>query len=98
MTGTLDVAEDCKSCHERGTSQFNSYNSGRHGKHVDERNIFCTTCHDSTKLAADHFSGLDTAGFEGAADATLRDVLNYDTSTNSGCNLGGCHDESERWF
>jgi len=98
LTGTLDVADDCKSCHERGTSQYNSYNSGRHRKHVEERNIFCTTCHDPNKLAADHFRGLDTAGLEGAADATLRDILNYNTSTNRGCNLGGCHDENMGWF
>jgi hypothetical protein len=91
------VPGDCKSCHVRGTSQYNSYNSGRHRLHVEEERLSCTTCHDANKLAADHFSGLDTPGFEGAADETLRDALNYNTSTNRGCSVGGCHGE-HGWF
>lgn len=98
MTGTLSVVDDCKSCHVRGTSQYNSYNSGRHANHVEEERLSCSACHDANKLAADHFSGLDTTAFEGAADETLRAVLNYNTSTNRGCNLSGCHGENKSWF
>jgi len=97
LTGSLNVASDCKSCHVRGTSQYNSYNSGRHRLHVEEERFSCTTCHDASKLAADHFIGLDTPGFEGAADETLRDALNYNPSTNRGCSVGGCHGE-HGWF
>ena len=97
LTGSLDAAGDCNSCHERGTSQYNSYNSGRHRQHVEEERLFCTACHDANKLAADHFIGLDTSVFEGAAAETLRTVLNYHAPTNRGCNVGGCHGE-HRWF
>jgi predicted CxxxxCH...CXXCH cytochrome family protein len=97
LTGTLNVAVDCESCHVRGTSEFNSYNSGKHEKHVREESLNCTECHDPVKLATDHFTGLDTPSFEGAADETIRDALSYDPVTNRGCNVSGCHGE-EKWF
>jgi predicted CxxxxCH...CXXCH cytochrome family protein len=95
--GTLDVDTDCLSCHERGSAQFNSYNSGKHQKHVEDKGLICTDCHDTNKLATNHFIGLDTPGFEGRADQTLRNVLGYNPSTNSGCNVSGCHG-TESWF
>jgi len=97
LTGSLDVATDCDSCHVRGTSQYNSYNSGQHEKHVREENLNCTECHDPAKLSADHFSRLDTPGLEGAADETILDVLSYNPATNRGCNATGCHGE-KKWF
>jgi predicted CxxxxCH...CXXCH cytochrome family protein len=97
LTGSLNVASECKRCHSRGTSQYNSYNSGRHYKHVEDENYSCTLCHDPNKLAGSHFIGLDTTGFEGSADATIKDALSYDTATNRGCSVGGCHGV-ERWF
>jgi predicted CxxxxCH...CXXCH cytochrome family protein len=101
LTGTLDVAVDCESCHADAevTSQFNSYNSGKHKKHVseDEVNMECTECHDPVKLATGHFTGLDTPNFEGAADATILDALSYDPVTNRGCDAG-CHGEEKKWF
>jgi predicted CxxxxCH...CXXCH cytochrome family protein len=97
LTGTLDVAEACKSCHVQGTGQFNSYNSGEHDKHVRDKNLFCTECHDPNKLAADHFSNLDTPEFEGRADLTMKDSLGYNPATNQGCNVADCH-EQEKWF
>jgi predicted CxxxxCH...CXXCH cytochrome family protein len=97
LNGTLNAATDCESCHTRGTSQFNSYNSGKHKKHVEDKNVFCTECHDPAKLATDHFIRLDTTGFEGAADATILDALSYDPATNRGCSVAGCHG-TERWF
>jgi predicted CxxxxCH...CXXCH cytochrome family protein len=97
MAGTLNVDADCKKCHERGTNQYNSYNSGEHLKHIREENLFCTECHDPNKLADDHFAGLDTSWFEGRADATLKDSLGYNPGTNRGCNVAGCHKE-KNWF
>jgi predicted CxxxxCH...CXXCH cytochrome family protein len=97
LTGTLNVATDCKSCHTRGSGQYNSYDSGRHEKHVREENVFCTECHAPGKLAPDHFIRLDTPGFEGAADATIRDALSYNPATNRGCSVAGCHG-TEEWF
>jgi predicted CxxxxCH...CXXCH cytochrome family protein len=99
--GALNVDTDCLSCHERGTAQFNSYNSGKHKKHLedldpDER-LICSDCHDTAKLATNHFIGLDTPGFERRADQTLRDALGYNPATNSGCNVSGCHG-TESWF
>lgn len=95
LTGSISVTTDCKSCHARGTSQFNSYNSGEHKKHVVEENVFCTQCHDPNKLANDHFSGLDTSGFEGAADETIKVSLGYNPVSRRGCNVAGCHGEEE---
>jgi predicted CxxxxCH...CXXCH cytochrome family protein len=97
LTGTLDVAANCESCHVQGTSQYNSYDSGRHDLHVNDENLACTECHDPVKLSANHFIGLDTPTFEGAADATINDSLSYNPATNSGCNVAGCHGE-EDWF
>jgi len=97
LNGSLNVATDCKSCHVRGTGQYNSYNSGKHEKHVREENVFCTECYDPGKLTPDHFIRLDTHGFEGAADATIRNALSYDPGNNRGCNVVGCHDETKEW-
>ncbi|MCP4622141.1 MAG: CxxxxCH/CxxCH domain-containing protein [bacterium] len=97
LNSTLKIATACKSCHLRGTSQYNSYNSGKHEKHVKDKKLFCTECHDPAKLASDHFIRLDTPGFEGAADATIRDALSYDPATNRGCSVAGCHG-TEKWF
>ncbi len=97
LTGNLNVDADCKNCHERGTNQYNSYNSGEHDKHVRDKNLFCTECHDPNKLAGDHFAGLDTPGLEGRSDATLKDSLGYNPVTNQGCNVANCH-SAKNWF
>lgn len=95
-TGTLNVNTDCLSCHERGTAQYNSFDSGKHKKHVEEKNIFCTQCHDTGKLATIHFSGMDTPQLEGNPADTLLNLLNYTSDTGLGCNVSGCHG-TERW-
>ncbi|NIM97919.1 MAG: CxxxxCH/CxxCH domain-containing protein [candidate division Zixibacteria bacterium] len=77
LVGAINVDTDCDSCHELGTAQFNSYNSGEHDKHVNEEGIGCTGCHDATKLAMGHFIGLDTTAFEGNPAETIRDDVNY---------------------
>jgi len=69
-TGTLS-ATSCTSCHQRGTSQYNSYNSGEHSKHVSSEGISCTACHNTTLLSIGHFAGLETSGFEQSPGSTI---------------------------
>jgi hypothetical protein len=62
------------------------------------RNIACTVCHDTTKLAVNHFTTLNTAAMEGPASATTATALGYNGSS---CNpdaggLSGCH-TSKNW-
>jgi predicted CxxxxCH...CXXCH cytochrome family protein len=69
--GTLDVNTQCSSCHQSGNTQHNSFNSGFHSFHVNTMRYACTVCHDTSKLATNHFSNLDTPLFEGPASATI---------------------------
>jgi predicted CxxxxCH...CXXCH cytochrome family protein len=71
QTGTLDVNNQCTSCHTSGTAQYNSYNSGEHQKHVSGEGIECTVCHNTTTLAVSHFTTLSTTAMEGPASATI---------------------------
>jgi len=103
INGTINVDTDCLQCHARGTSQYNSYNSGEHKKHVVDKNIFCTTCHAPQKLTVGHFSGLDTVEFEQPASQTLQGNLNY-VSGSPSCGIGSvgnvdCHENGRtyRW-
>ena len=91
LTGTLDVNTQCTSCHASGTAQYNSYNSGQHSQHVSR--FACTVCHDTTKLAANHFTNLGTQAMEGPAASTINSAVNYNgTSCDpSAGGLTGCH-------
>ncbi len=80
LTESLDVDTQCENCHSQGTSEDNSYNSGKHTKHVDDFGYSCTVCHNTTKLAVNHFTNLanpaqwlDTAGatIDGGATSIL---------------------------
>jgi predicted CxxxxCH...CXXCH cytochrome family protein len=97
LTGTITVNTQCTACHASGTAQYNSYNSGHHSTHVS-RGIACTTCHNTTSLAVNHFTNLDTPAMEGPASATLNAALQYNgTSCNPGAGgLTGCHG-SRNW-
>jgi predicted CxxxxCH...CXXCH cytochrome family protein len=102
LTGTIDVDQDCESCHEGGLAaqspQFNSYFSGRHLLHVLVENKMCIDCHDAGKLAAGgHFSNLATSDFEGIPAQTLRDVVNYDGSSCTASAAGNCHGTEGPW-
>lgn len=79
ISGTLDVNTQCTSCHASGTAQYNSYNSGKHSKHSGE--AACYDCHDTTKLATKHFTGLSTAAFEGVPGQTIKTSIGYNATT-----------------
>ncbi|MCK9419256.1 MAG: CxxxxCH/CxxCH domain-containing protein [Nitrospirae bacterium] len=57
LTGTITL---CTSCHAFGTSQYNSYDSGEHSKHLVDVGADCIDCHDTSKLATVHFNDLNT--------------------------------------
>ncbi len=95
VSGSLDVNRQCGACHVLGTAlgvpESNSYFSGKHADHRD-RGITCTQCHDTVKLAVNHFTALSTSAMEGPASATLRSSVNYNGTT---CNPA-CH-ETQTW-
>jgi predicted CxxxxCH...CXXCH cytochrome family protein len=70
QTGAVTVNTQCTSCHALGTTQYNSYNSGQHNR-SEHRSKACTVCHNTTTLAANHFTNLGTQAMEGPASATI---------------------------
>ncbi len=79
-TGTLPLVSTsttsnsyCQSCHASGTTQFNSYFSGEHSKHLSA-GAMCTDCHNVTTGATGtaHWSHLETSTFEGTPLATIQ--------------------------
>ncbi len=97
-SGSIDVNTQCESCHAYGTAQFNSYSSGRHSLHVGQRHFACTVCHETGKLAVNHFTSLATTDMEGPASATIGGgatrVTSYTPATRS-CSPS-CHSR-ETW-
>ncbi len=89
----IDVNTQCTSCHSYGTTQYNSFVSGQHDFHVNQRGYTCIRCHDTVKLAVNHFQHLDTTVMEGPASATILNNVNYNGSTCSPL----CHD-TRSWF
>lgn len=81
LTGSINVAAQCTSCHAYGTSEYNSFVSGEHDFHVNVEGFACSACHDATKLTTNHFTRLNTPTLEGPASATLNSSLNYVPST-----------------
>jgi len=75
--GIIDVNIQCTACHEYGTTEYNSFISGRHNSHVNTHGFECTRCHDTGKLAVSHFTNLNTPIMEGPASATLNSSLTY---------------------
>lgn len=93
LTGTINVNTQCTSCHAYNVLQYNTFKSGEHNLHVNNQGFACTECHDTTKLAAVHFTGLNTTAMT-TAYQTLLSTLNY-TGTGSGsgtCTIN-CHGE-----
>lgn len=98
QTGAIDVNTQCTLCHASGTAQYNGYYSGHHSTHVSGEGFACTVCHDTTKLAVNHFTSLNTLFTEATASATTKSALNFNGTT---CNpsaggLTGCH-SSHTW-
>jgi len=88
LSGTvIDVNTQCTSCHASGTTQYNGYNSGEHSLHVSSQGIACDICHDTTLLAVNHFTYLNTTELEGPASATIMTSFNY----SGGSCSPGCH-------
>lgn len=98
-TGSIVVNTQCTSCHINGATEYNNYNSGQHRRHVYNFSKNCVQCHDISKLAANHYTSLNTSNMEGPASATLLDAINYNVSLQqcspSANNLAGCHDASD---
>ena len=100
----IDVPNACLSCHVAGTTQYNSYFSGRHSLHLAD-NVFglsaatCKRCHDQSKVnVSGHFDNLATPAFEQSPRATILPAVRYNGNS---CNprdggLTGCHGR-ENW-
>ncbi len=103
QTGTINVNTQCSACHVLGTGaglpENNSYFSGQHSLHVygEASGAFtqpaCTVCHDTTKLAAVHFTSFTAPISEATASATINSTINFNGTT---CNPSagghtGCH-------
>jgi predicted CxxxxCH...CXXCH cytochrome family protein len=88
ITGSINVDTQCTSCHTAGTSQYNGYVSGRHDKHVREKKISCTQCHDTNRLRNGHFVNLSSSSFEQAPAATIKSSLGY---AGGSCSTASCH-------
>jgi predicted CxxxxCH...CXXCH cytochrome family protein len=101
-TGTITVNSQCDKCHIYGTTEYNSYFSGKHFKHLGGDAVIyadCLDCHDTIKLAnpAVHFANLNTNVISaGTASATTWWWLNYNGTT---CTYAGCHQgETRTWW
>jgi predicted CxxxxCH...CXXCH cytochrome family protein len=98
-TGSITVNEECSTCHIYGTTEYNSYVSGKHKQHVVDRAHPCINCHDTIKLAVSHFADLGTAVISaGTASATTNSWLYYNGTTCTNANIG-CHQgETRNWW
>lgn len=98
----IDVPNACPNCHVSGTTQYNSYHSGKHGRHITAFGLSastCTRCHDVAKVnVSGHFQNLATPSFEQPASETVLPEVRYEDHS---CNpeaggLTGCHG-TEKW-
>jgi predicted CxxxxCH...CXXCH cytochrome family protein len=98
--GTIDVNTACTTCHTPGNSQYNSQNSGEHGKHAGE-GVTCTQCHNTTTLATKHFVGLKTSAMDTTAarqsvGGGATKVSTYTAPSCTPTTTTGCHG-TEKW-
>jgi len=92
ITGSIDINQ-CSLCHSYGTTEYNSYYSGKHYKHVVEKGKACTDCHDTTLLQNYHFNDLSTPAMT-EADFTIKSSIGYNGTT---CATPGCHGQKTWW-
>jgi len=108
-TGTLPTTSQtvsnayCLSCHTFGTSEYNSFHSGHHDNHVNEENVRCVWCHNTTVLqngvggaGPTHWSGLNTQAFELAPLATIGGTGTRVTTFDGSNCTNVCH-ETRSW-
>ena len=98
----IDVPNACLSCHVSGKTQYNSYFSGEHTRHIDAFGLSATTCkrcHDVAKVnVSGHFQNLSTPAFEQPAAETILPAVRYNGMScdpNKG-GFTGCH-KKENW-
>jgi len=99
-SGSIVVDTQCTACHTSGTSQYNSYSSGRHRKHVQDKGYSCTVCHNTTTLQNGHFSNLESSAFELNPVSTIGGgVTSVPSGYNGRCNFicHGKNHENESW-
>jgi predicted CxxxxCH...CXXCH cytochrome family protein len=98
-TGSITVASQCQTCHIYGTTEYNSYLSGKHFFH--RIHATCIDCHDTIKLTnpAIHFPNLSSPVISaGTASATTNSWLNYNGTTCTNANTG-CHQgDTRNWW
>jgi predicted CxxxxCH...CXXCH cytochrome family protein len=95
-SGNIAVDTQCTSCHASGTSQYNSYSSGQHSRHI-RQGYSCTVCHNTTKLRNGHFSNLESSGFELSPASTIGGgSTRVGSYSNGTCSSVSCHG-SHRW-
>ncbi len=61
-SSTTSIANNCDSCHEQGTAQYNSYYTNAnlgHQSHIS-RFIVCNDCHNLTTLNSQHYNNVKT--------------------------------------
>ncbi len=101
--GAINSAVACNSCHTAGSTQYNSYVSGQHTRHIG-LNLACTDCHDmGATTLPHHFSNLSSTLFNRPAAATIRSYIRYTPPSCSpqspvpaGNQITGCHGV-EQW-
>lgn len=95
-TGSIAVDTQCTFCHASGSSEYNSYSSGQHSRHV-RQGFSCTVCHNTDVLLTGHFSNLESTGFELSPAATVGGgSTRVGSYSNGTCSSIECHG-SERW-
>jgi predicted CxxxxCH...CXXCH cytochrome family protein len=94
-SGSIAVDTQCTACHASGSSQYNSYSSGEHNRHVSR--FDCTVCHNTATLQSGHFTNLESTAFELNPAATIGGGTTRVGSYNNGtCSSVQCHG-NENW-
>ena len=94
-SGSIAVDTQCTACHASGSSQYNSYSSGEHNRHVSR--FACTVCHNTATLQNGHFTNLESTAFElNPADTIGGGTTRVGSYNNGTCSSVQCHG-NESW-